>query len=876
MNLKIPFTILLLILNLYSISQQWNNWYFGARAGITFNSGSPVVITNSFMNASEGCATVSNSAGSILFYTDGIKVWDRTNNFMPNGTNLFGHGSTTHAAIVVPKPRDTNRYYVFTADAADHDFTNGYRYSEVDMTLNGGLGDVTANRNVLLYTPCTEKLAAVRHPNGIDYWVITKEWNNNRYRVYKIDCGGINTTPIISDVGVIHGGTTQPYFGGIGTIKVSPDGRKIAAAITGGPGCGVQILDFNTATGQLSNPVFLTGYFEPALRPYGVEFSPNSSLLYVSSGNNKDVFQYDLSSNNETTINASKYTTITNDFHNAMQLGPDNKIYVTDFFSDHLSVINNPDVYGVGMNFAEAVIALNGRLCFAGLPAIIGNSTAAPLPPIDFTYSFINCYVQFSGTTNGLSGTFRWHWDFGDGVTDTFQTVRHSYRGSGSYNVQLTVYSTSPCGVSDTFRISKPVIINNVFSVDFLNTGNCANQIYQFTDNTVLNTGAITGYSWDFGDGNNSVQQSPAHSYASPGVFTVKFVVSTSGVCRADSIEKTIFVDTRPVVDFSFVGGCKDSAILLTDASSNATGGVAQWTWDFGNGNTSTIQNPTANYSIPGNFNVTLTAISQHGCRGSLIKPISIESAPTADYSFNTVCLGKPVTFTDNSTNSLGNIISWQWNFGDNSGSTLRNPVHSFMQEGDFPVTLIASTQNGCNSISHLETLIVRQAIANAGRDTIAVYNEPIQLNGSGGANYQWSPSAFLNNSNIANPVATLTNDQVFSLNITTAQGCTGTDNVSITVVKTFDIYVPSGFTPNGDGKNELLQPYPLGIREMEYFRIFNRWGQMVFASKNSSDGWNGKLNGINQPVGVYVWIINAIDIAGKRVERKGTSVLIR
>src|SRR5204862_217862 len=238
--------------------------------------------------------------------------------------------------IVVPKPRDTNRYYVFTADAADHDFTNGYRYSEVDMTLNGGLGDVTANRNVLLYTPCTEKLAAVRHPNGIDYWVITKEWNNNRYRVYKIDCGGINTTPIISD----------------------------------------------------------------------------------------------------------------------------------------LSVINNPDVYGVGMNFAEAVIALNGRLCFAGLPAIIGNSTAAPLPPIDFTYSFINCYVQFSGTTNGLSGTFRWHWDFGDGVTDTFQTVRHSYRGSGSYNVQLTVYSTSPCGVSDTFRISKPVIINNVFSVDFLNTGN--------------------------------------------------------------------------------------------------------------------------------------------------------------------------------------------------------------------------------------------------------------------------------------------------------------------------------------------------------------------------------------------------------------------
>jgi hypothetical protein len=149
-------------------AQEGNIWYFGINAGLDFNVTPPKAITDGAISTYEGCATICNKKGQLLFYTDGIKVYDRTHHTMPNGTGLLGNSSSTQSAIIVPNPGDSNLYYIFTADCAENAFADGYTFSVVDMRLNNHLGNVTAQKNISLYKPCTERLTAVKAANGID------------------------------------------------------------------------------------------------------------------------------------------------------------------------------------------------------------------------------------------------------------------------------------------------------------------------------------------------------------------------------------------------------------------------------------------------------------------------------------------------------------------------------------------------------------------------------------------------------------------------------------------------------------------------------------------------------------------------------------
>ena len=871
---KTALSLYFLTIFIYSFAQQGNNWYFGQYAGVTFNTSPPSALTNGSLITDEGSTAISDRNGNLLFYTDGVTVYNRNHLTMPNGTGLMGNTSSTNSAIIVPKPGDTTTYFIFTSDAAENGFTVGYRYSEVNMTLNGGLGDII-NKNILLYSPSTERLTATRHANGIDYWVFTKEWGNNRFKVFKVDCNGVNPNPVISDVGVSHLSPTDFYYAGIGAMKASPDGTKVCVALRGGPNCGAELFDFDNITGILSNPVFLTGYDPVLMNVFGVEFSPDSKVLYISAGNPGGINQYNISSGNAAIINASKINIASPYWHYSMQLGPDGKIYLNDYFNSHLSVIDNPNNYGPGLIFSPGTFSLNGGYCIKGLVSMLTtNNNFAP--QVDFTYSFVNCYVQFTGSANVPGNILKWYWDFGDNKIDSGQTVIHSYRNSGNYNVRLAVYLTGACGVIDSFIIIKPVTINNVFSVDFDHTGSCVNQGYQFIDSTKLTVGNITGWNWEFGDGSSSTLQNPLHIYATPGAYPVKFVVSTSGICRADSIIKTVYVDTKPTADFIFNNGCINQGIPFADASSNAFGNINKWSWDFGDGNTDTTRNPFHLYSSGGNYNVNLAVSSLHGCSASISKSVIIEDKPIADFSFTEPCLSQLINFTDNSTIGFGNITNWQWMFGDNSASAFQNPGHTYIQEGDYNVTLIASSEYGCVSDPQTAILNIRKVNANAGGDTIAIYDQPLQLQASGGISYQWTPATSLDNSNIANPVARLKNDISYILKVTTQQGCIGYDTINIKVYNKFDIYVPTGFTPNNDGKNDFLKAIGVGIRKMEYFRIYNRWGQEIFSTTELNKGWDGKIKGIQQPAGIYVWMVKGIDIFGKLITKKGTSSLIR
>jgi len=250
-----------------------NIWYFGQNAGLDFNSGSPIVLLDGALDTQEGCATISDASGNLLFYTDGSTVYNKNHTIMLNGTGLNGDSSSTHSAIIVPKPNNLNVYYIFTVDFQAG--PNGLQYSEVDMSLDGGLGGITSNKNILLETPTTEKLTAIKSSVSNEYWVVGHKWNSNEFITYKVSETGINTAPAISAVGTIIGGSN--VFSTIGQIKISPDGTKLAMAREEGFS-EAQLFDFDAATGIVSNPITILDLPDNEL-VYGIEFLPNSKIL---------------------------------------------------------------------------------------------------------------------------------------------------------------------------------------------------------------------------------------------------------------------------------------------------------------------------------------------------------------------------------------------------------------------------------------------------------------------------------------------------------------------------------------------------------------------------------------------------------------------
>jgi gliding motility-associated-like protein len=184
----------------------------------------------------------------------------------------------------------------------------------------------------------------------------------------------------------------------------------------------------------------------------------------------------------------------------------------------------------------------------------------------------------------------------------------------------------------------------------------------------------------------------------------------------------------------------------------------------------------------------------------------------------------------------------------------------------------------GCNFNVKDSIAVTMQppVIANAGNDTIASTGLPHQLNASGGTNYLWTPSGLLNNPNISNPLATIRFDTHFAVTVKDVAGCTGYDSVFVKVYDGITYYIPNAFSPNGDGRNDIFKPLAVGIISTEYFRIFNRYGQIVFETTQWNKGWDGIYKGVKQAIGNYVWVIKGKGSNGKIIEMKGNVVLVR
>lgn len=361
---------LFFILGLVSVAiaqKETDKWFFGSGAALDFSSGSPVVITSP-MYTSEGTSAISDATGKLRFFTNGVDVYDSTKTIMLNGAGLMGDISTTQSALIVPNPASSTQYYIFTAGA---DGAGDFRYSIVDMTLNGGLGDVMiANKNILLTDSITEKIAAVRDgTNGI--WIVTHKWGTNQFYSYHLTTSGL-MPPVVTGVGTIH--NTSVIQNTYGQLKFNNCGTRLACAV--GYQDIVELFDFNLTTGVVFNPMTIN----MSDNVYGVEFSPSGNYLYVTSYfTSCKLAQFDISLATLPLILASKVPLSATDDLYGLQLGPDGKIYLArSFATPFLGVINNPEVAGFGCNYVENGLDLD--------PSFMGVNGALSLPSFMQTY----------------------------------------------------------------------------------------------------------------------------------------------------------------------------------------------------------------------------------------------------------------------------------------------------------------------------------------------------------------------------------------------------------------------------------------------------------------------------------------------------------
>ena len=413
--MKFICTILLsaLCVNTAMAQKQYNQWYFGQNAGLNFNSGSPVPISNSALSTTEGSASIASATtGKLMFYTDGTYAYDTTNSVMSNSVSgMGGNISTTQSALIVPMPDSSTQYYVFTADAQvglNSHGTKGISYNIIDMRLNGGLGNLTVVHQLLL-TPATEKLTGMANCDGT-YWVLCHQWNTNNFYAYHITSSGISA-PVISSTGIINDSTGNTGYGEtMGYMKFSPDGKKLAVAI-GSDINTVQVFDFNSSTGVVSNPFSDTHFAKnPLAEPYGLSFSPDNSKLYVSyAGEPSLIYQYNLQAGDSTAIVNSRTVVGSYEYYfGALQIGPDNKLYVDRYEVDSIDVIENPNALGTACNYVPNFLYLGSYPIFTelGLPNNMwpASGTALSVSP---SSPFV-CSGQGVELVAGSSGNYTW------------------------------------------------------------------------------------------------------------------------------------------------------------------------------------------------------------------------------------------------------------------------------------------------------------------------------------------------------------------------------------------------------------------------------------------------------------------------------------
>lgn len=624
--------------------KQYYNWYFGNKAGVTFNTDPPSAITNSQMYTNEGCATISSPDGKLLFYTDGVNVWDSTHTKMPNGIGLKGSFTSTQSATILQRPDSPHLFYIFTI--ADQNSDDGLQYSEINMKLNFGKGDIVSNRkNVKLNTPMCEKLCAVKNRNGKDFWIVSVKINSDSIFAYNVSSLGVNLKPVVSKSG--FGIFGRNYGKEIGYLKISPNGKKIAYANSG---CDtLAIGNFDDLTGKVSNIWKLN-----CVQCYGIEFSPSTNYLYVTSSNSNIVLRYNILAANRFALIASKKI-IADSFTQpgALQLGPDGKIYISDF--KYLSVIHEPD--SINCYPQKNAVYLEGKYCSWGLPSFFINSFIRSSNKLNLGNDTNICLGDSITLSYKLNLGNRIKWNNGDSTQKIIVKKQGIYSAIVTTQDGKILYDTINITVGPKFK----VFIGN-------DTAFCG----QFSHLIKASSG-FAKYNWNTGSTSMQI------TVNSKGIYIVKVLDSNS--CPSGD---TIAIDQikKPVIKLSYDSiNCK-YVYLSIDTLKGLS-----YLWST-NETTNTIQvNKKAWYSV--------TAKHQF-CSNTDSILVDKLTKPEIDLGTDTsLCLNEIIL----KTKEQGTYL---WNTGQKTPSIIVNQLGKYM---------LTVTRNNCSATDSVEVKLCEEML---------------------------------------------------------------------------------------------------------------------------------------------------------------------
>jgi len=937
--MKFKILVLFVLFPLFLVAQgEANNWYFGNGAGVTFNTSPPSALTDGQLFTSEGCSVISDASGNLLFYTDGRTVWNRNHQIMSNadyfgGNGLLGDPSSTSSGLIVPHPSNPDLYYVFTVDEPHHDnassypnqgpgtangeytdvpgssvpqdddgYNNGLNFSIVDMSLNGGLGDVIpSQKNMPLITyssfdseqikyKCSEKITAVKSNDCTSIWVITHFIDT--YYAFKIDDNGLNTSPVTSEIGGVIS-TSSYRRSAIGYMKASPNGKKILIAhntksfnpSTGNDAenGGVYLADFNDSTGEITNYITLIDN----VAAYGVEFSQETKKAYATLKENSftKIYQWDLEStnipNSLSPINLLNANEVSNP--TALQLAPNGKIYHSDINQSNLNVINNPEADASQINYGiseiNGAINLEGKIASFGLPPFIQSTFSSRINIVDdadeITTTLSLCEDE-STTLNydQLPGaTYSWRKN-GNPLNNSTNTLNVSALNSTNFpitdNYTLTVdLNDGSCPLVGTAEITfhpYPQAVDftlsqcNIEGEDnssFFNLTNANNAITEPGENI-----EITYYtSLQQAEQNGDEIDNPEsyESQANPEIIIVK-ILNTESMCTSYA-ELTLEVSETSLPIQNLKVCATDNNNYATFNLNEVTAQLKELNINFEvsfylNEVDSFLEENTINNiadfknTIPTEQTIYARVENNGSCEG--IVPVNLEVLPLVPIGEDksiTYCLEnlpRPIELSSGIPENELQEYTYLWEPSEATTATIETTeitTHS--------VTATNKT-TGCSATRTIEITPSNNADFNVITEDFKTNNTlRITLSEESKGDYEYSLDNQFSDYQDT-PFFQQVTPGIHRVYVRDKNGC------GITTKEFVILGVRKFFTPNNDGINDYWNILGKDFKNISSVNvtIFNRFGKFIASFNGNNRGWDGTYNGKPLPSNDYWYAI--------------------
>lgn len=468
----------------------------------------------------------------------------------------------------------------------------------------------------------------------------------------------------------------------------------------------------------------------------------------------------------------------------------------------------------------------------------------------------------------------------------TSNTKEYNYTTDSIGDRTFYIHVVSKYGCEDSSL--KTIKVNPGPVVDFTGQDVCQLVNQKITNLTTLQSGSISSWEWKENNSIFASIESPDIVFSSSGMKYIKLIAQSNNGCK-DSLEKTLNIWDLPVASFLFDTACFGLANNFTNISSLSNGTITNTNWDFGDGSTGTITNPSKIYGGFGNYNVSLEIITDKNCKDTITNEVTVGEIPTVDFSADNQigCIPQEMQFTDLSSVTSGRIASWSWDFGNLNSSTEQAPQTTYTTAGKYNVSLTVTSNLGCSNQviknEYIEIFNLPSADFTMNPDTPTFLNPDVSFAdisvGNGIGAWDWS---FGNGDidNIQNPFYAFTDTGLYyiTLVVTDMNGCKDTAIKSIFLTPILKFHMPNSFFPNENGKNDVFKPGGIfqGINDYS-ISIYNRWGEQMYSGTDPEEGWDGTFGGKPAPMGVYFYKIRYTDyLRSKWFDLSGDITLLR